>query len=65
MERVDEQFTGHAFRGADLFNTIQNQRYLFWLNTGELLDLPQVDPEVSEAAWREIDLFRLQEYTSN
>ena len=28
------------------------------------LDLPQVDPEVSEAAWREIDLFRLQEYTS-
>ena len=29
------------------------------------LDLPQVDLEVSEAAWREIDLFRLQEYTSD
>ena len=29
------------------------------------LDLPQVDPEVSEAAWREINLFRLQEYTSD
>ena len=28
-----------------------------------ILDLPQVDPDVSEAAWREIDLFRLQEYT--
>ena len=32
---------------------------------GTMLDLPQVDPEVSEAAWREIDLFRSQEYTSD
>ena len=29
------------------------------------IDLPQVDLEVSEAAWREIDLFHLQEYTSD
>ena len=36
-----------------------------------VVDLPQVDPEASERlaaakpAWREIDLFRLQEYTSD
>ena len=28
MQRLDEQFIGHVFRGADLFYTIQDQRYL-------------------------------------
>ena len=44
------------------------QKILRWykLQAGlVVVDLPQVDPEVSEAAWREIDLFRLQEYTSD
>ena len=43
------------------------QKILRWykLQAGLVVDLPQVDPEVSEAAWREIDLFRLQEYTSD
>ena len=36
MQRLDPDFHGHNFVGRDLFQTIENQRYLFWLNTGEL-----------------------------
>ncbi len=47
MQRLDQQFMGHIFRGADLFHTIQNQRYLFWLNTGELPEtLQQIADDV-------------------
>ena len=57
MQRVDEQFTGHAFRGADLVNTIQNQRYLFGLNTGELPETLEqiaddVSPTLARITWR-------------
>jgi hypothetical protein len=36
MSRLDPQFHGFTFRGRDIFQAIENQRYLFWLNTGEL-----------------------------
>ena len=36
MQGLDPDFHGHNFVGRDLFQTIENQRYLFWLNTGEL-----------------------------
>lgn len=36
MQRLDPTFHGFDYRGRDLFVTIENQRYLFWLNTGEL-----------------------------
>lgn len=36
MQRLDLTFHGFNYRGSDLFVTIENQRYLFWLNTGEL-----------------------------
>ena len=36
MQRLDPDFHGHNFVGRDLFQTIENERYLFWLNTGEL-----------------------------
>lgn len=36
MERLDSSFLGFDFRGCDFFGRIQNQRHLFWLNTGEL-----------------------------
>ena len=39
MQRLDPDFHGHNFVGRDLFQTIENQRYLFWLNTGELPEL--------------------------
>ena len=45
------------FRGADLFNTIQNQRYLFWLNTEELPETLEqiaddVSPTLARITWR-------------
>lgn len=47
MQRLDEQFMGHFFQGADLFRTIENQRYIFWLNTGELPEaLEQIADDV-------------------
>ena len=53
MQRLDQQFMGHIFRGADLFHTIQNQRYLFWLNTGELPEtLEQIADDVSRTMSR-------------
>jgi hypothetical protein len=36
MSRLDPQFHGFTFGGRDIFQAIENQRYLFWLNTGEL-----------------------------
>lgn len=57
MQRLDQEFRGYIFRGADLFNTIQNQRYLFWLNTGELPEtlehiLDQITGTLSRITWR-------------
>ena len=44
---------GHIFRRADLFHTIQNQQYLFWLNTGELPEtLEQIADDVSRTMSR-------------
>jgi hypothetical protein len=37
MQRLHPDFHGHNFKGRDIFQTIENKRYLFWLNTGELL----------------------------
>ena len=36
MQRLDPGFVGFQYRGRNLFVEIENQRYLFWLNTGEL-----------------------------
>ena len=37
MSHLDPQFHGFPLkRGRDIFQAIENQRYLFWLNTGEL-----------------------------
>ncbi len=36
MQRLDLDFHGHNFEGRDIFQTIENQRYLFWLSTGGL-----------------------------
>ena len=36
MQRLDPDFHGPNFEGRDIFQTIENQRYLFWLNAGEL-----------------------------
>ena len=36
IQRLDPTFHGFDYRGRDLFVTIENLRYLFWLNTGEL-----------------------------
>ncbi|CAH3026979.1 unnamed protein product, partial [Porites evermanni] len=36
MQRLDPLFLGFEFRGRDVFTSVENQRHLFWLNTGEL-----------------------------
>jgi len=36
MQRLDLTFYGYDYRGRDLFGAFENQRFLFWLNTGEL-----------------------------
>ena len=36
FQRLDPTFHGFGFRGRDVFVIFENQRYLFWLNTGEL-----------------------------
>ena len=36
MQRLDPTFFGSDFRGRNVFGDIENQRFLFWLNTGEL-----------------------------
>ena len=56
MQRLDQEFRGYIFRGADLFNRIQNQRYLFWLNTGELPEtlehiVDQITCTLSRITW--------------
>ena len=33
---LDPTFHGFGFRGRDVFVIFENQRHLFWLNTGEL-----------------------------
>lgn len=45
MQRLDPAFHGYQFRGDDFFTRIRNQRYLFWLNTGEL---PETIQEITE-----------------
>lgn len=45
MQRLDPTFHGFQFRGADFFARIRHQRYLFWLNTGEL---PETLEEIAE-----------------
>lgn len=34
-DRLFPDFHGHDFQGCDVFDMIYQQRYLFWLNTGE------------------------------
>ncbi|CAH3026722.1 unnamed protein product, partial [Porites evermanni] len=34
--RLDPLFLGFDFRGRDVFTSVENQRHLFWLNTGQL-----------------------------
>jgi hypothetical protein len=36
MQRLDPGFHGFQYNGRDLLVQYSNQRYLFWLNTGEL-----------------------------
>lgn len=36
IQRLDPTFHGFDYRERDLFVTIENQGYLFWLNTGKL-----------------------------
>ena len=36
MQCLDPLFLGFDFRGRDVFTSVGNQRYLFWLNTDEL-----------------------------
>ena len=36
MQRLDPPSLGFDLRGRDVFTSVQNQRHLFWLNTGEL-----------------------------
>ena len=36
IQRLDLTFHRFGFRGRDVFVIFENQRYLFWLNTGEL-----------------------------
>lgn len=36
FQRLDPTFHGFGFRGRDVFVIFENQRYLFWLKTGEL-----------------------------
>lgn len=57
MQRLDPDFHGFEFRGRDVFTTIENQRYLFWLNTGELPETlnditRRISPELSRLNWR-------------
>ena len=33
---IIQSYRGFGFRGRDVFVIFENQRYLFWLNTGEL-----------------------------
>jgi hypothetical protein len=53
MQRLDPAFFGFDFQGRDLFIAIDNQRYLFWLNTGELPEtLANITAEISFALER-------------
>lgn len=36
MQCLGPLFLGFDFRGRDVFTSVENQRYLFWLNTDEL-----------------------------
>ena len=36
MQRLDPLFLGFDFRGRHVFTSVENERHLFWLNTGEL-----------------------------
>jgi hypothetical protein len=48
MQRLDPAFFCFDFQGRDLFFAIENQRYLFWLNTGELPEtLANITAEIS------------------
>ena len=53
IQRLDLAFFGFDFQGRDLFIAIENQRYLFWLNTGELPEtLANITAEISFALER-------------
>lgn len=48
MHRLDPTFFGSRFKGRDYFSMIESQRYLFWLNTGELPEtLTQIAQDIS------------------
>ena len=51
MYRLDPTFRGFRFTGRDFFSTIESQRYLFWLNTGEL---PETLAELVEDVSRDL-----------
>ena len=36
MQRLDPLFLAFDFRGRHVFTSVENERHLFWLNTGEL-----------------------------
>ncbi len=53
MQHLDPAFFGFDFEGRDMFIAIENQRYLFWLNTGELPEtLANITAEISFALER-------------
>ena len=50
MQRLDTTFFGSIFMGRNVFADVENQRYLFWLNTGELPEtLVDITSDVSSA----------------
>ena len=49
-DRLLPDFHGHNFQGRDVFSMIREQKYLFWLNTGETPEtFLEVVAEVSPA----------------
>ena len=57
MQCLDPLFLGFDFRGRDVFTSVENQRHLFWLNTGELPEtlkdiVFRLTPELNRLNWR-------------
>ena len=57
MQRLDPLFLGFDFRGRDVFTSVENQRHLFWLNTGELPETLEdivfrLTPVLNRLNWR-------------
>ena len=57
MQRLDPLFLGFDFRGRDVFTSVEYQRHLFWLNTGELPETLEdivfrLTPVLNRLNWR-------------